>query len=202
MTKFYFKINLNKFGELRLQQEAERKAFQTFVSLFVLGTLILFAFVIYLDSQLATKLDSRQKFLKQIEDQVASYEVSGDFLSKSDLDRLSTVFTDRIFWARKLVALADKTQSQIAITHFSYKRGILSLYGITKVAKDQREFDLIDNFIESLKANPQISMDFKDIVFVRSNRDREKDTDIIRFQVDCLGKDSTSGQTKTKAGKK
>jgi hypothetical protein len=200
MTKFFFKINLNKFGELRLQQEAERKAFQTFVSLFVLGTLILFAFVVYLDSQLAHKLQDRQKFLKQIEDQVASYEVSGDFLSKSDLDRLSQAFTDRIFWAKKLVALADKTQSQIAITHFSYKRGILSLYGITKVDKDQKEFDLIDNFIESLKANQQISLDFKDIVFVRSNRDREKDTDIIRFQIDCIGKDSMLG--KSKVGKK
>jgi hypothetical protein len=202
MTKFYFKINLNKFGELRLQQEAERKAFRTFISLFILGTLLLFAFVIYLDSQLANKLQTRQKFLKQIEDQVASYEVSGDFLSKSDLDRLSNAFTDRIFWAKKLVALAERTQSQIAITHFSYKRGVLSLYGITKVDKDQKEFDLIDNFIESLKANPQISMDFKDIVFVRSNRDREKDTDIIRFQVDCIGNDSVIGKTKTKAGAK
>lgn len=200
MTKFYFKINLNKFGELRLQQEAERKAFQTFVSLFVLGTLLLFAFVIYIDTQLAHKLQSRKNFLKQIEDQVASYEVSGDFLSKSDLDRLSGAFTDRIFWAKKLVALADRTQSQIAITHFSYKRGILSLYGITKVDKGQKEFDLIDNFIENLKANPQISMDFKDIEFVRSNRDREKDTDIIRFQVDCIGKDSVT--LKSKAGKK
>jgi hypothetical protein len=196
MTKFYFKINLNKFGELRLQQEAERKSFQTFVSLFVLGTLLLFGFVIYLDTQLAHKLQSRQSFLKQIEDQVASYEVSGDFLSKSDLDRLSQAFTDRIFWAKKLVALSERTQSQIAITHFSYKRGILSLYGITKVDKDQREFDLIDSFIQSLKSNPQISMDFKDIVFVRSNRDREKDTDIIRFQVDCIGKDSVVGKAK------
>ncbi len=200
MTNFYFKINLNKFGELRLQQEAERKAFQTFLSLFILGTLLLFAFVVYLDNQLSNKLQSRQKFLKQIEEQVASYEVSGDFLSKSDLDRLSTAFTDRIFWAKKLVALSERTQSQIAITHFSYKRGILSLYGITKVDKDTREFDLINNFIESLKANPQINLDFKEIVFVRSNRDREKDTDIIRFQVDCIGKDSTVG--KPKAGKK
>lgn len=200
MTNFYFKINLNKFGELRLQQEAERKAFQTFLSLFILGTLLLFAFVVYLDNQLSNKLQSRQKFLKQIEEQVASYEVSGDFLSKSDLDRLSTAFTDRIFWAKKLVALSERTQSQIAITHFSYKRGILSLYGITKVDKDTREFDLINNFIESLKANPQINLDFKEIVFVRSNRDREKDTDIIRFQVDCIGKDSTVGNPK--AGKK
>lgn len=200
MTKFFFKINLNKFGELRLQQEAERKAFQTFVTLFVLGTILLFAFVIYLDSQLATKLQNRQKFLKQIEDQVASYEVSGEFLSKADLDKLSDAFTDRIFWAKKLVALAERTQSQIAITHFSYKRGVLSLYGITKVDKGQKEFDLIDNFIESLKANPQISADFKDIEFVRSNRDREKDTDIIRFQIDCFGKDSVT--LRAKAGRK
>jgi hypothetical protein len=196
MTQFYFKINLNKFGELRLQQEQEQRSYRSFVSLFVLGTLVLFGFVFYMNSQLEKKLQNRQKFLKQLNEQVSSYETSGDYLGKADLDNLSKAFTDRIFWAKKLVALAERTQSQIAITHFSYKRGVLSLYGITKVERDQKEFDLIDSFIQSLKTNPQISQDFPEIIFVKSNRDREKDTDIIRFQVDCKGADPDAKSAK------
>ena len=87
------------------------------------------------------------------------------------------------------MALSEKTHDKIAITHFSFKRGVLSLYGITKVDKKEKEFDLIDQFIESLRNNKQISSDFPEIKFVKSRRDKEKDTDILRFQIDCIGKD-------------
>jgi hypothetical protein len=192
MEQFYFKINLNKYGELRLQQETERKVFLTFILIFIIGSIIMFGFVVYLQKNLQQKLASREQLLTDINKEIDSYKVSGDFLSSNDLDRLAKVFNERVFWARKLVALANQTEKRIAITDFSFKRGILSLYGITKIDKKEKEFDLIDGFIESLKNNDQISMDFPDIKFVKSSRDREKDTDIIRFQVDAIGKDYSS----------
>ena len=52
--------------------------------------------------------------------------------------------------------------------------------------KNEKEFDLINEFIENLKNNSQISGDFDEIYFVKSNRDYEKDVEIIRFQIDCV----------------
>jgi len=187
MTQFFFKINLNKFGELRLQKQNEKKTFLTFTLLFGICTVLLFGVVLFLNHNLDRKLQNRKSYLKETEQQVSMFQTSGDYLSSNDLDRLSHSFTNRIFWARKLVALAERTQNQMAITHFSYKNGVLSLFGLTKVDKGQKEFDLIDQFISTLKSNQQISQDFPDVKFVRSTRDREKDTDIIRFQIDCIG---------------
>ncbi len=188
MEQFYFKINLNKYGELRLQQETEKKVFTTFLLIFIIGSLIMFGFVVYLQKNLQQKVQNRKDLLSDINKQIESYKTSGDYLSSNDLDRLARIFNERVFWAKKLVALAEQTEKRIAITHFSFKRGTLSLHGLTKIDRKEKEFDLIDSFITSLKQNKQISTDFPDIKFVKSTRDREKDTDILRFQVDAVGK--------------
>jgi len=52
--------------------------------------------------------------------------------------------------------------------------------------KKQKEFDLIiEDFINKLKSNEQISSDFPEITFMKSRRDFEKDVEILRFQIDC-----------------
>jgi hypothetical protein len=187
--QFYFKINLNKFGEMKIQQEKEKRTFIQALLFFGIGTIILFAGVLYLDSILAEKVLSRQQFLDETEKQIASYQKSTEFLSSNDLDLLAKTFNDRIFWAKKLVALSQEIDNKMAITQFSYKNGILSLYGVTQIDKNVREFDLIDMFIAKLKANEQISTDFPDIKYARASRDKVKDTDILRFQIDCYIKD-------------
>ena len=187
--QFYFKINLNKFGEMKLQQEKEKKTFIKAVVTFGLGTIILFSLVLYLDGKLNEKVQNRQNFLNDTEKQIASYQKSTEFLSSNDLDLLAKTFTERIFWAKKLVALSQEINNNMAITQFSYKNGVLSLFGVTSIEKTQREFDMIDQFIVKLKANTQISGDFPDIKYARASRDKVKDTDIIRFQIDCYSSD-------------
>lgn len=188
MNQLHFTINLNKFGELKQQAEAERKTFVNFTIFFSIATVLLYGFVLYLNHNLNNKLQNRRNFLSQLENEIRTYRTSGDYLSARDLERLATTSTERVFWARKLVALSEDTSEKIAVTHFSFKNGILSLYGITKVDIDEKEFDLIDEFIAKLKDNEDISIDFPDIRFVRSARDREKDADIIRFQIDAFGR--------------
>lgn len=189
IQQFYFKINLNKFGEMKLQQEKERKTFIQALVFFCIGTIVLFAIVLYLNSVLSRKVENRRDFLKETENQIASYERSTDLLSSNDLDILAQTFNERIFWAKKLVALSHEIDNKMAITQFSYKNGVLSLYGVTPIDINQREFDLIDMFISKLKANEQISMDFPEIKYAKANRDKVKDTDILRFQIDCFSKD-------------
>ena len=70
--QFFFKINLNKFGEMKLQQEKERKTFIRALLFFIIGTIILFALVVYLNSLLAKKVFNRQDFLNETERQIAT----------------------------------------------------------------------------------------------------------------------------------
>ena len=193
MNHLYFKINLNKFGELKQIEEAEKKTFTNFTIFFVISTILLSVFVIYLNTNLNRKLENRRVFLQEIERQVQRYQSSGDYLSSKDIERIATTTTNRVFWSRKLLALSTDISDKIAVTHFNYKNNIFSLYGITKIDDYENEFDLIiDDFIRTLKSNPDITNDFPEIKFVRATRDRELDSDIMRFQVDCIGKDTTA----------
>ncbi len=188
MNTFFYKINLNKFGELKQKAESDKKTFRistiSYIIIFLIATLA----VILIVNNLNSKMKNRSKLLKNIRDEIETYQVSGEFLSSKDLSRLASISSERIFWTQKLVALSEKTTDNIAITHFSFKNNKLSLFGITRLDRGQKEFDLINEFITELKSNEQISIDFPEIQFVRSSKDKEKDVDILRFQIDCISK--------------
>ena len=190
MNSFHFTINLNKYGELKQQEDAEKRVFLNFTLFFFIGAIILYGVVLYFNHNLNVKYETRRTFLYEIRGEIQKYQTSGDYLSTRDLERLATTVRDRVFWTRKLVALSESISDKIAVTHFSYKNNILSLYGITEVTENENEFDLIDAFIKTLKDNKDINVDFPEIKFVRSTRDREKETDILRFQIDAMGENS------------
>lgn len=188
MNTFYFKINLNKFGELKQKAESEKRTFRisaiSYATVFIIATII----AMLLSNNLSGKIKHRSLLLKGIRDEIKTYKVSGEFLSSKDLARLNSISSERIFWTKKLVALSEKTTDKIAITHFSFKSNKLSLYGITRLDRNQNEFTLIDDFITELNNDEQISIDFPKIQFVKSSKDKEKDVEILRFQIDCISK--------------
>ena len=186
MNQLFFKINLNKFGELRKQIEREKKTFWYTAIVYAVIFCIATGFALSYTNNLNRKIANRSKLLNSIRDEIKAYEVSGEFLTKKDLERITSVTTQRIFWSKKLVALSEKTTDDIAITHFSFKNDHLSLFGITRLDKEQNEFVLIDDFITELNNDEQISKDFPAIKFVKSSRDMEKDVEIMRFQIDCI----------------
>lgn len=193
MNQIFFRINLNKYGELKQKAESEKKTFRYTAISYALVLIIMIGIVVTFYFDLQKKIGNRSKLLNEIRDEIETYQISGDFLSRRDLQRLAQISTERIFWAKKLVALADKTTDKIAITHFNFKNHRLSLYGITKLDRKQKEFDLIDDFITELKNNLHISSDFPEITFVNSRRDFEKDVEILRFQIDCIANAGQGG---------
>ena len=153
---------------------------------FIICALALSGFIGYVNNSLQKKVSSRKKYLKSIENELKNYEAKGEYLSSGDLKKLAKLSSDRIFWSKKLVALPEVTSKKIAITDFSFKRGILSLNGITKVNKDEKEITLIKTFIDDIKNNEEFKRDFPEIRYVKSRKDKEKGVDIYRFQIDCV----------------
>jgi Tfp pilus assembly protein PilN len=186
MNQLFFKINLNKYGELKQAVLRERRTFRATALSFVIITMIIYGVVLYANNIMENKVNNRRQLLSEIKQEITSYKENDQYLSARDLTNIAEISTDRIFWSKKLVALSEKTSDKIAITNFSFKSDVLSIYGITRLDKKEKEFDLINEFIENLKNNEQISTDFQEIYFVKSMRDFEKDVEIIRFQIDCI----------------
>ena len=192
-NQFYFKINLNKFGEQRLQQEREGKTFRNAAIFFLLGFIIILVAWFYILGATKTKVENRRKYLAETQEELNRYQTSGDYLSSNDLSRLAGTFNNRIFWARKMVALSQEIDDRLAVRKFSYANGILTINGITEVDVNVKEFDLINSFIQRLKANPEIANDFPDIKSGQVIRQVVKDTAIFEFVIECYTPDAVRG---------
>jgi hypothetical protein len=73
-NQFYFKINLNKFGEQRLQQEREGKTFRNAAIFFLLGFIIILVAWFYILGATKTKVENRRKYLAETQDELNRYK--------------------------------------------------------------------------------------------------------------------------------
>lgn len=192
-TTFYFKINLNKYGEMRLQAEREKKIFINSIVTFAVGFIIIIAVWIYINGMMKTRVESRQRYYTELQKELASYETSEDYLSSRDLDKLAETFNNRIFWAKKMIALSNEIDEKLAVRKFTYANGVLTLNGITEVDKSVKELDLIQSFIDRLKSNSEISNDFPRIKSGSITRQVVKDTDILEFVIECYSRETNEG---------
>jgi len=188
---FFFKINLNKYGEIKLQTERENKSFRNAVIGFLLGALIMFAGLLYLNNNLKRKVKNRKAYYTKIDSQLSEYETSGEYLSVNDVTRLAETFNDRIFWTKKLEALSQEIDKQLAVRKFQFSNGVLTLNGIIEVDKRIQEGDVTFDFVQRLKANPEISNDFPEIKSGSKNRQITKDTEILEFLIECYSRNSS-----------
>lgn len=191
---FYFKINLNKFGEQRLEKEREKRIFRNTVIVFLICFVVILAAWFYIIGTTTKKVDARKQYLSEIQDELQRYRTSGDYLSSNDLDRLAETFNNRIFWARKMVALGEVIDDKLAVRKFNYANGVLTLNGITEVDKDVKEFDLINDFIQRLKSNPEIANDFPEIKSGQVIKQNVKDTAIFDFVIECYTPAAAGGK--------
>jgi len=192
-TTFYFKINLNKYGEMRLQAEREKKIFINSIVTFAVGFIIIIVVWIYINGMMKTRVESRQRYYTELQKELASYETSEDYLSSKDLDKLAETFNNRIFWAKKMIALSNEIDEKLAVRKFTYANGVLTLNGITEIDKNIKELDLIQSFIDRLKSNTEISDDFPRIKSGSITRQVVKDTDILEFVIECYSRETSGG---------
>jgi Tfp pilus assembly protein PilN len=191
---FYFKINLNKYGEQRLEKERETKTFRNAVIIFAICFIAVLAAWFYILNNTKGKLDARKQYLAEIQEELQLYRTSGDYLSSDDLERLARTFNNRIFWARKMVALGEEIDDKLAVKKFNYANGVLTLNGITEVDAKVKEFDLINDFIQRLKSNPEISNDFPEIKSGQVIKQIIKDTAIFEFVIECYTPEAVGGR--------
>ena len=189
MSKQYIVINLNKAesDETRIERIKERGRWILFSILFL--TLIgANARVWMISIGYDGIIEKKREEIKQRKEELNKLQSKGKNLSKYDILSFADLEQDRFLWAKNLEKMGEVTPDDIAITGLRYKREKLLIYGIALTFEDRKDFEIIDEYVQTLRTNKDFSKNFSRIKYVGHNKVNIRGQDIIRFEIEAKSK--------------
>jgi hypothetical protein len=180
-------INLNKtVSNAELQElQQERKKWIIFTVINMLMVALAFWFI-SINSQANFIISERNNVINKLIQDTENLKNEGQInLSKRDINNLIKTEGERIIWSEKLKILSDITPVDMAITGLEFKNLKFIIKGISKVHEDEKEFLIVEQFINMLKTNARFSDDFKTIKFKGSERDLSRGQEIFKFTIEA-----------------
>jgi len=186
LSKQYIIINLNKAesAETLIERSKERVRWVFFGLLvtILLGVNIRVWMISFgyngIIQQKETEIDRLKGEINQLQSQ-------GKNLSKYDILSFADLEQDRFLWAQNLEKMGSLTPEDIAITGLRFKRNKIILKGIALTFEDRKDFEIIDEYVQTLRNNEEFSDDFKRIKYVGHSKVSIRGQDIIRFEIEA-----------------
>ena len=186
MSKHYIIINLNKAesAETRLERIREQVRWGVFGVLMLL--LVSVNFQVWMISNGYNDIISQKKGeIERLKDKINKLESEGKNLSKGDILSFADLEQDRFLWAQNLEKMGQVTPDDIAITGLRYKREKLIIRGIALTFEDRKDFEIIDEYVQTLRKNKEFSNNFNRIKYVGHNKVNVRGQDIVRFEIEA-----------------
>ena len=186
MSKHYIVINLNKAesAETRLARIREQVRWGIFGVLMLL--LISVNFQVWMISNGYNDIISQKKEeIERLKDEIDKLQSEGKNLSKGDILSFADLEQDRFLWAQILEKMGRVTPDDIAITGLRFKREILIIRGIALTFEDRKDFEIIDEYVQTLRKNKEFSNNFNRIKYVGHNKVNVRGQDIVRFEIEA-----------------
>ena len=186
MSKHYIIINLNKAesAETRLERIREQVRWSVFGVLMLL--LVSVNFQVWMISTGYNDIISQKKGeIERLKDEIDKLQSEGKNLSKGDILSFANLEQDRFLWAQNLEKMGRVTPDDIAITGLRYKRGKLIIRGIALTFEDRKDFEIIDEYVQTLRKNKEFSNNFNRIKYVGHNKVNVRGQDIVRFEIEA-----------------
>ena len=186
MSKHYIVINLNKAesAETRLARIREQVRWGIFGVLMLL--LVSVNFQVWMISNGYNDIISQKKVeIERLKDEIDKLESEGKNLSKGDILSFADLEQDRFLWAQILEKMGRVTPDDIAITGLRFKREKLIIRGIALTFEDRKDFEIIDEYVQTLRKNKEFSNNFNRIKYVGHNKVNVRGQDIVRFEIEA-----------------
>jgi Tfp pilus assembly protein PilN len=158
--------------------------------------------LLYENAQYAKIMNQKQMQIQEIQAQIDSLHQEGRELAKEDILDMSDLAGRRTLWAEKLNALGRLMPHDMAITHLTFKDRYLDISGVSRIYPDEREFMVIEEFIDRLENDAVFSNDFEDIKFASFSLMTILNQNVVNFEIRATLKyQETTTSTKKKGGK-
>ncbi len=178
------KVNLNHASSKAARLETRREQlrwgyFGLIVALVAVGV----GWIFFENVQFNQLIEHKRSQIYDMETQIAQLQREGKNLSKDDILSLQKLESSRVLWAAKLRSLGTLIPHDMALTHLTYKDEYLLIEGISRIYIDEREFDVIEEFISRLEGDAAFAEDFEDIKFASFARMTVLEQDIVSFEI-------------------
>jgi Tfp pilus assembly protein PilN len=150
---------------------------------FSLLLVISLGLILTLNGSLSSLIEKREQRIDQIITDTKSLKEEGIDLSKTDIESYYDFEENRMFWAEKLQQLSKITPEYMAITEISYDNGRMVISAVSQINPDEKDFKVIDHFVNLLKNTDEFNKDFAQIKFKNSERIVSRNVEILTFQV-------------------
>ena len=182
--KTYIKINLNKAesSEVIRERILERTRWVVF-GILIFSLLFLNVRVLMIGLGYNSVILKKKNQIIELEDQIKQLQSKGKNLSKNDIMSFADLEQDRFLWARNMELLGQMTPDDMAITGMKFKRDKLTIKGIALTFEDRKDFEIIDEYVQTLRDNKEFSQNFSRIKYVGHQKVNIRGQDIIRFEV-------------------
>ena len=191
MDKQYIIINLNKAEsaetlQARLKERVRWGVFGVLIALLVGVN----ATVWIISSGYDKIIDKKEAEIARLKDEINKFQSEGKNLSKDDILSFADLEQDRFLWARNLEKMGALTPDDIAITGLKFKRNKLVIKGIALTFEDRKDFEIIDEYVQTLRNNKEFANNFSKIKYVGHSKVNVRGQDIVRFEIEASSKKS------------
>ena len=192
MNKSFIVINLNKSesAETKLARSKEQLRWVIFSFLIIL-LLGVNGRVWMISAGYNGIINKKEKEISRLKSEINQLQSQGKNLSKDDILSFADLEQNRFLWAKNLEKMGTLTPDDIAITGLRYKREKLTIRGIALTFEDRKDFEIIDEYVQTLRNNKDFSLNFSKIKYVGHSKVTVRGQDIIRFEVEARSKNSS-----------
>ena len=184
MAKAYIVINLNKeeSAETRLERSRERSRWAVF---FVLIFIFLGANtrVLMINSGYNKIINQKKSEISRLKKEIEQLKSRGKNLSKDDILSFADLEHERFLWAKNLELLGKMTPDDMTITGLRFKRQKMFINAVALTFEDRKDFEIIDEYLQTLKMNKEFSNNFNRIKLEDYDRISVRGQEIIRFEI-------------------
>jgi hypothetical protein len=158
------RYNINLVRQLRAEErkavELRNRLFSIGLSCFgILGIASLtFTFQVL---GMETKLANERLALARIEQEYGKYRTTRMVIDKADIERLDSLQANRIFWTRKLAAMAVYLPAEYWIIKFGFDSKTYRVSGFGYISKDQEQIITLDEYLNKLRSDNNYTDVFK-----------------------------------------
>jgi len=195
MAALNVKYRMNLVKAIRASEARGRKhhSYMVFVVAVCFGVLALSAFNVYtkLAKMENTIRQERQK-LKRVQAEYRNYHETQSTIDKADIELLNQLQMNRIYWTKKLDAMASHLPEEEPIsywiTKFGYKPPTFTVQGYGYITGRQEQLLTLDGYLTRLRGDPNYSDVLRNTQLKSAARSDEDNRERVSFEYTSVRK--------------